>query len=129
MLFVFAGGVIGTATREAIVLGTPEGMHERWAILAINVAGAFLLGLLVARLSAGAENARRRGIRFFVGVGMLGGFTTYSALAVDIAGRLGDEPSQSLVYGIISVGAGVLGAALGLAAGRRPASPDRRESR
>ncbi len=52
-----------------------------WHTLVINVAGAFLLGLLMAL-------AAHRGVvtlemRLFLGVGVLGGFTTFSALSYE----------------------------------------------
>ena len=121
VLLVFVGGVVGTALRESIVLATAVVTPDRWAVLAVNLVGAFALGFLVSRLSARAENDRRRDVRSLVGVGILGGFTTYSALAVDIAARLADETSGALAYGILSLAGGLMSAALGLAAGRRPA--------
>ncbi|GAA1862061.1 fluoride efflux transporter FluC [Microbacterium koreense] len=123
VLLVFVGGVVGTAVRESIVLVTAASVHGRWAVLAVNLAGAFALGLLVSLLSSRDESERRRDVRFLVGVGALGGFTTYSALAVDVAARLADDPSGALAYGILSLAGGLVSAALGLAAGRRRAKP------
>src|SRR5699024_11239433 len=49
-----------------------------------NISGAFLLGLLVESLSRrGADHGRRRDLRLLLGTGLLGGYTTYSALAND----------------------------------------------
>ncbi|WP_454850536.1 fluoride efflux transporter FluC [Promicromonospora soli] len=52
--------------------------------LVVNVVGAFALGYLLEALSRrGRETVRRRKIRLGIGTGVLGGFTTYSALALD----------------------------------------------
>lgn len=51
---------------------------------AINIVGAFLLGLLLEGLARlGPDIRRRQRVRLLVGTGMLGSFTTYSTLAVD----------------------------------------------
>lgn len=50
----------------------------------VNMAGAFALGYLLEALSLrGRETVRRRKIRLGIGTGVLGGFTTYSALALE----------------------------------------------
>ncbi|GGM10602.1 fluoride efflux transporter FluC [Promicromonospora citrea] len=52
--------------------------------LTVNVLGAFALGYLLEALARrGRETVRRRKIRLGIGTGVLGGFTTYSALALD----------------------------------------------
>lgn len=81
---VFVGGAIGTGLREAVSLAIPVGGGVPVAIFCINVSGAFALGLLLETLlRRGPDEGVRRGIRLFVGTGVLGGFTTYSALAND----------------------------------------------
>lgn len=82
LLAVWAGGTVGTALRVAL---TPEHTPTGFplATFLINVAGAGLLGLLVARLAGRKETRRSRRLRLLLGTGLLGGFTTYSALAVD----------------------------------------------
>ena len=105
-----------------------------WATFAVNVSGAFAMGLLVAFLvdRPGAHRLARP----FVGVGVLGGWTTFSALAVDVV-QLGaaDEVQLALAYvaatflvGTLAVGAGHGCRATGLAgpvtrARRRCSSP------
>jgi len=88
-----------------------------WHTLVINVAGAFLLGVLMAL-------AAHRGVvtpemRLFLGVGVLGGFTTFSALSYETIVLL---ERGMVVQGIANmVGSMVLGVAavvLGMLVGR-----------
>ncbi len=105
--------MIGTALRETLSLAWPpiEGIPLTTA--GINIVGAFVLGWLLEALSrSGPDIGRRRAWRLFAGTGVLGGFTTYSALAVDTALLLDDRPIVGLAY---AVGTLVLGAGAGLA--------------
>jgi fluoride exporter len=83
-LLVAAGGAIGAPLRLALTLAVtnrlPRPVGFPWATLAINTAGSFLLGLLVW-LPDGALLGE--GSRAFLGTGILGAFTTYSAYSVE----------------------------------------------
>ncbi|HSO65110.1 MAG TPA: CrcB family protein [Ornithinibacter sp.] len=110
---VALGGVIGSLGRYAVGALLPHVAGEfPWATLVVNVSGAFAMGLLVAFL------VDRPGIhrlaRPFLGVGVLGGWTTFSALAVDVV-QLGaaDEVTLTIAYigatflvGTLAIGAG-----------------------
>ncbi|MGN6742767.1 MAG: fluoride efflux transporter FluC [Amnibacterium sp.] len=86
---VFAGGAVGTALRAGIGALVPPVDSVPLATIGINVLGAFALGLLLAVLGRrGPDLGGRRALRLTVGTGVLGGFTTFSALAVDTAGLL-----------------------------------------
>jgi len=105
-----AGGAIGTALRLAIgvpaVLGVAGPGPLR--LLALNVLGAALAGLLVGWLSAGP--ARAWWVTPFLLTGVLGGMTTFSSMIV-AAGRLGHD------LGLVAAdSARMTGAGLGLAA-------------
>lgn len=121
LLLVFAGGCLGTAAREGIALALPwQGGGIPWAVLLVNLVGAFALGLLIGGLAArGAETERRRDIRLFGGTGVLGGFTTYSALATDSVLLAASDPGLAALYAFGSVIAGVALAGLGLVVARR----------
>ena len=105
------------------------------ATFAINLVGAFVLGLLLEALARSGEDLGwRHGIRLFAGVGFCGAFTTYSTLALDAVqlGRHGAWPAAAL-YTLGSVGGGLILAALGIALGaaharwsiaRLPVDPD-----
>lgn len=114
---VFAGGAIGTLARFGLdaVLGERFGIP--FGILVINLAGAFLLGLLVAGLAPDGGD-EWRATRLLLGTGVLGGFTTYSALATGTAELLlGGEPWLALVYGGLTILLGGLASWLGVLSG------------
>jgi fluoride exporter len=120
MLAVVAvGGTVGTAVREAIALAVPAVGDVRVAILAINVVGAFVLGVLLeALVRRGADVGRRRLLRLGLGTGFCGGFTTYSALAVGAAELLRDGATAAgAAYAAGSVLLGAMAAWAGVAVG------------
>ena len=85
-----------------------------WTTVAINLVGSFLLGLLVA------GGWFSRDVREGIGVGFLGGFTTFSTFSVQAvievdAGREG----RALAYVAVSVAGGLAAGALGYFVGRR----------
>ena len=116
---VTLGGTIGTGLREALALSFPAAPGSiPVTILLINVVGAFALGLLLESLvRRGPDAGRRRDLRLLVGTGVLGGFTTYSALAVDTATLLGDALPISIAYGVGSVVLGAVGSWAGITSG------------
>lgn len=82
VLAVAVGGVVGALGRHAVTGLVPSipGTFD-WIVLAINVTGSALLGAL-AGLSA-THRFRHPLARPFLGVGVLGGFTTFSTFALD----------------------------------------------
>ncbi len=76
------GGALGALARYAVDL-TAEGLGFAlpWATLAINVVGCLLMGVLVSYVLA--HPSRHQLWRPFLGAGVLGGFTTFSAFAGD----------------------------------------------
>lgn len=123
ILLVALGGMLGTLARygAGLVLPAPGG----WPLptLAVNLAGAFALGLLLeSLLRAGSDDGARRAVRLAAGTGFLGGFTTYSALALDLNQLLGaGAPGAAFGYAVLTVVAGFLASFAGiwLAARRR----------
>ena len=126
---VATGGTVGTAARVVVSRAVPHLGGLPVGILAINIAGAYLLGLLLEVLSRlGPDTGRRRHLRLLLGTGVLGGFTTYSALAVDTASLL--DTSRILAaagYALATVAVGGLASWAGIATGRavrpRPVEP------
>lgn len=124
LLLVFAGGALGTAARDGLSRAVPHLQGVPVGILAINVLGAFLLGLLLERLRrSGADDGGRRDLRLFAGTGVLGGFTTYSALTTDTALLVADGfPGRAALYALGTLVLGLSAAVVGLACGARLAA-------
>lgn len=118
---VALGGAIGTGAREVISLAVPPIGGVPVAILGINVVGAFLLGLLLeSLLRRGPDIGLRRDLRLFLGTGVLGGFTTYSALAADSSVLLIEGSALvGVLYAVGSVVLGVLASWSGIVLARR----------
>lgn len=85
VLIAAAGGALGAAARYLAGIGAAWllGYGFPWGTLAVNVVGCFLMGLLIElgalKLSMSNE------MRTFLATGILGGFTTFSAFALDFA--------------------------------------------
>lgn len=120
LLLVFAGGTLGTAGREGLSLAFPPLDGIPYAIFGINIAGALLLGLLLESLARrGPDHGGRQRLRLLLGTGVMGGFTTYSALASDTAHLVGGgSVGAGLAYGIgtVLIGAVATWAGIALAA-------------
>jgi CrcB protein len=116
---VFVGGAVGTGVRAAVSAGAPPLAGVPVAVLAINVVGAFLLGLLLQRLvRSGPDEGRQRDLRLLLGTGLLGGFTTYSALAVDTAELVaGGRAGAAALYAGGTLVLGLVAALMGLRCG------------
>ena len=110
---VALGGAVGTGLRYLIALVVPRWAGVPLATLGINVVGAFLLGALLELLADHSIDAGwSRRIRLAVGTGVLGGFTTYSALAADTATLAANHPGRAISYALGTV---VIGAAASIA--------------
>lgn len=116
---VTAGGAVGTGVREALSLLIPNGGAFPATIFVINVTGAFALGVVLETLlHLGPDEGHRRALRLLIGTGFMGGYTTYSTLAVGVSQAFvsGHAWSGGL-YGVLSVVAGAVAAFLGVAVG------------
>lgn len=120
-LFVISGGAVGVASRHLITTVTASQLAQPVIIMVINIAGCLLLGMLLEYLAGrGPDHGHRRAIRLLVGTGMLGGFTTYSTFTVGVQQLLrSGQVVAGVGYGVGSVLAGVLAAAVGVWLGGR----------
>ncbi|TAM70810.1 MAG: fluoride efflux transporter CrcB [Microbacteriaceae bacterium] len=116
ILLVGIGGAAGTLARYLVSLIVPTALQLPWPTLTVNIVGAFLLGVLLEGLARrGHDEGRRRMLRLLIGTGFMGGFTTYSSLAVETeqllqAGRVW----ESIGYGLTTVVVGLLASFLGM---------------
>ena len=108
VLLVAAGGLLGVLARYG--LGTTVAPHNQpWMICAINVAGSFVLGALLAWSSELSDP-----VRTGVAVGFCGGFTTFSTVSVQVfSDARGGDAGFALLYLGATIAGGLLAAALG----------------
>jgi CrcB protein len=98
---VSAGGVVGALARYGLTVAFPPAPgHFPWATFIINVTGCLLIGVLMVLVTE--VWAGRRLVRPFLGVGVLGGYTTFSTYAVDIRGLV--QSGAPLVAAVYLVG-------------------------
>ena len=118
---VFCGGALGTLLRYLIDAASARVSGFALDIFIINVVGAFILAALVGYIAGAGEPTRDQlKLRLFLGTGMMGGFTTYSTLAVETAHNIGDGRwASALVYSLGTLLVGALLSVAGMLAGRR----------
>ena len=117
---VAVGGAVGSLARYVVerLAGTLDGLPV--GTLAVNVVGAFALGALLEWLAVrGSDVSHRRAERLLLGTGFLGGFTTYSALAVETDGLLRDgRVGLALAYALTTVVVGLVASLAGVMSAR-----------
>lgn len=100
---VAVGGAVGATVRYLLAQQFPG----IWVIAVVNVVGSLLLGVLAAILGPD------RLWRLFLGVGVLGGFTTFSTFAVDAV----RNPGEATLYVVATLVPALLAARLGMGVG------------
>ena len=112
---VLVGGLVGTGLRLGIDALLPHGDDAfPWSTLVINVVGSFALGILVARVWPVAPAWLRLGL----GTGLLGSFTTFSAMALSLLtltqhGQVGAAIGYLASSLVLGLGAAALGLRFG----------------
>ena len=115
-ILVFVGGGLGTVARHAVNVLTARWAMEGWPLgtFCINIAGSFLMGVI------GGMFLKHTGLppelRLFLATGILGGFTTFSAYALEVV-LLHERGATfaAFIYAIGSIALGVAALASGLA--------------
>jgi fluoride exporter len=116
---IAVGGGVGAEARYgiALLLPTMPG-HFPWATFVTNVAGCMCIGAFMVLITE-VWSAHRL-LRPFLGVGVLGGFTTFSTYAVEVRGLL-QPGSVAVAFGYLAgtVVSALLAVIVGVALARR----------
>lgn len=113
MVLVMAGGALGAGLRHLVGRAALSafGAGWPWGTLIVNLAGGFAMGLVAATISRVASGEPWR---LFLAVGLLGGFTTFSAFSLDALLMIERGAwAQMLVYAALSVAGSIAALALG----------------
>jgi fluoride exporter len=114
LLAIAAGGVLGSEARYGVdVLLPHDAQGFPTSTVVVNVVGCLLIGVLTTVLLT--LTSPHRLARPFLGVGVLGGFTTFSTYAMDTRGLLAaDRPAVAALYLAGTLAVGLLAAVAGL---------------
>jgi CrcB protein len=115
---VAVGGVLGAEARYGLGLALPHGPTQwPWSTLLINLTGCVLIGILMVIITELVDAHPL--VRPLLGVGFLGGYTTFSTYTVDTLNLAGTGHMPLAVgYVLATPILAVLGAAAGAAATR-----------
>jgi fluoride exporter len=117
LLLVAAGGALGASARwgaGVLAQRLAPGAAWPWATFGVNVLGGLLMGLLVGWLAARSTGGDA--VRLFAAVGVLGGFTTFSAFSMETAlmierkhlGLAAGYVAASVVFSVASLFLGLM---------------------
>ncbi|WP_026941381.1 fluoride efflux transporter CrcB [Hellea balneolensis] len=114
ILYVALGGALGASARHVLGVGTLKAFGPGYphGTMAANVIGGFLMGILAGWLALKVSG--HTNLRLFLGVGLLGGFTTFSAFSLD-AVLMYEKKAYGALLGyvggsvILSIGALMMG--------------------
>jgi len=120
---VALGGAIGSLLRYQVgrwmthLLGPQVVTAFPWATLTVNIVGSLVMGLLAGWLAKFGQGGEQW--RLFIGVGVLGGFTTFSSFSLEMMMLIErGQPAQAFVYAAVSLLAGLTALYIGLIAMR-----------
>ena len=106
---IFAGGCLGALARVGLAEAAPHAAGQSpWTTFAANVAGAFLLGLVVQRFAS--EGVARP----LLATGFCGALTTFSTLQIELLGMLDrGDLALAFAYALASIAAGLVAIEVG----------------
>jgi CrcB protein len=114
-LIVFFGGGLGAAARYGMNVGVGRvmGSDFPWHTLAVNIIGCFVMGALTEAMALRLNVSNE--MRLFLTTGILGGFTTFSAFALDFALLVERrDMAGAAAYVLASVGLSLIACFMGL---------------
>lgn len=118
LLLVMAGGALGSAARFLVGRATLSsfGPTLPYGTLTVNLVGGFAMGLLAGFLARHSPASwAGENWRVLLGVGLLGGFTTFSAFSLDLVTMLERGAlATALLYALVSVTGSVIALFAGL---------------
>jgi CrcB protein len=99
-LLVAMGGAAGSLARYGVSVLAARwfGLGFPWGTLIVNVLGGLAIGVLAARVGPEGEN-----VRLALGIGLLGGFTTFSAFSLETVRLMQHQPGLAALYVALSV--------------------------
>lgn len=115
LVLVALGGAVGAVARYGVGYGAARwfGLAFPWGTLIVNITGGLAMGLLAARFGPEQET-----VRLALGVGVLGGFTTFSAFSLETVRLMEHQPGLAMLYVAASVTLSVGACWAGLMLGR-----------
>lgn len=112
---VAAGGAIGSASRYVVTVMVQRtfGVGFPWWTVSVNVAGSFVMGVVITAIAL--KWSAGQTVQAFLMVGVLGGFTTFSAFSLDVVRLIerdavalaGGYALGSVVFSIVGLYAGI----------------------
>ncbi len=115
-MLVLAGGFVGGVLRYAIAEGVARRVAAGfpWGTLAVNVSGDIVIGGLAGAAATAGGALASAAFREFAVVGVLGGYTTVSAFALQTLSLAIDGQHRHAVLNVaLSIGLGLVGVAAG----------------
>ena len=119
LVLVMTGGAIGAGLRYLFgqVAMRAMGPGFPWGTWGVNLSGGLLMGLLAGILARNADGGEP--LRLLLGVGVLGGFTTFSAFSLELFNMFArGETALGFAYAVSSMGGSVIMLWIGLSLAR-----------
>ncbi|HVV33133.1 MAG TPA: fluoride efflux transporter CrcB [Vitreimonas sp.] len=100
VLLVALGGAVGSVARYGVgyFAARTLGVGFPWGTLLVNILGGLAMGVLTAKLDPSHED-----LRLLIGVGVLGGFTTFSTFSIESVHLLERNLGLGALYVVASV--------------------------
>ena len=119
LIYVALGGAAGAVARYLVGVGALRSLGPHWpyGTFAVNLIGGFLMGLLAGYLAhrGGADQERWR---LLLGVGLLGGFTTFSTFSLETVRLMQHQAGLAALYVAASMALSIGACWAGLSLGR-----------